>query len=148
MKGNLKCDNRITIQILIQIQIFRIKLFLWMSPVGWESQFWLCFAKGFSTFVFTCFCFKKIWKVMSWTQGWLFWVGWIYSIVLTNWQVWTTFWTRSQFVVTYITWYTESMSIYLILALTGIWTLGCIIQSRWPTTVPSAIYSLYYRWQE
>ena len=24
----------------------------------------------------------------------MFWVGWLYSIVLTNWQVWTTFWTR------------------------------------------------------
>ena len=30
----------------------------------------------------------------------LFWVGWIYSIALTNWQVWTTFWTRLWFVVT------------------------------------------------
>ena len=30
----------------------------------------------------------------------LFWVGWLYSIVSTNWQVWTTFWTRLWFVVT------------------------------------------------
>ena len=30
----------------------------------------------------------------------LFWVGWIYSIVSTNWQVWTTFWTGLSFVVT------------------------------------------------